>query len=119
MGYKTDYLNMLKRRINIRQFIDFSLLENRNSRSAFLCPFCFNQGTRLLISDKSHTFGCVDCGESGDVFEYVRRTKKCLLDEAIDLIADKSAEFYFETVPNFVSAMALEGNWSCPPEYRV
>ncbi len=111
MDYKVDYLNRLRNRVSIRQFINYDLPVNRHSRSAFQCPLCLNSLNRLLINDNQLKFVCFDCKKTGDVFEYVQLTQGVNFDRALEIIADVSAELYLTQIPHTVKEISRIGRW--------
>jgi hypothetical protein len=114
MSYSEGYLNKLRERVSIRQFINYDLPVNRNSRSTFQCPFCLNPSNRLVIKDLFKRFVCIDCGKNGDVFLFVKLLFK--YDDSpegfsgtVETVANVSAQLYLNQIPHTVSEMARLG----------
>ena len=62
-----------------------------NTRSIIAeCPFDQEKGFTLLVSDKTQTYQCVECGATGDVFSFVMDFKKISLMEAVDALAARA-----------------------------
>ncbi len=55
-----------------------------------LCPFHEEKTPSFQVSPARGTFHCFGCGEGGDVFEFVMKTKQVTFVEAVQWLADRA-----------------------------
>ncbi len=53
------------------------------------CPFGKCESSRFFVNTEKDYYGCYGCGESGDIFAFVERTKGVGFLNAVRYLADK------------------------------
>jgi len=71
------------------------------------CPFCASPDGEFVVNANRKFYHCFECGESGDVFQFVRRIKQVTFDD----FADGSFTFddAFDLINNMTAPEVVDG----------
>ncbi len=81
---KQTNLDKLRSRISIVDVIgNFIKLSKKGNNSVGLCPFHDDKHASLSVNESKKIYKCFSCGNSGDVFTFVKNFNHCTYQEAI------------------------------------
>lgn len=91
--YPRKIVNSIKENADLIHVIaEYIKTDCHGETATALCPFHDHEddaGNSLLISNKTRTWQCTECGENGDVFSFLMKYKGISMNEAIELLAAK------------------------------
>ncbi|MEC6996667.1 MAG: CHC2 zinc finger domain-containing protein, partial [Pseudomonadota bacterium] len=101
MKKKTDYVQVIKERVNLVEILsnDLKLIKSGSNYKA-LCPFHEEKTPSFTINVAKQNYVCYGCGKSGDVFSYIMEKYKITFREALEKIAK---DFNISLDNNYIS----------------
>lgn len=86
-----DELDEIRRRISIVDLVGQVVKLKRSGKNwTGLCPFHGDKNPSFMVSEGSGRYVCWSCGEKGDVFNWVMKTRNLTFAEALKLLADQT-----------------------------
>ena len=83
-----DIINELRSKLNIVDVIGKYISLSKKGRNYFgLCPFHDDHSPSLSVSPEKQIYKCFVCGESGNVFDFVKNYEHISFFEAADILA--------------------------------
>lgn len=83
-----DTINSLRNKLDIVEVISSYIPLQKKGRNYFgLCPFHDDHSPSLSVSPEKQIYRCFVCGESGNVFNFVRNYEHISFPEAVSLLA--------------------------------
>ena len=88
MKQKTDYVQIIKERVNLVEILsnDLNLIKSGSNYKA-LCPFHEEKTPSFTVNVAKQNYVCYGCGKSGDVFSYIMEKYKITFREALEKLA--------------------------------
>lgn len=85
----TDERDEIRSRISIVELVGASIPLKRAGRDwKGLCPFHADKNPSFTVSERLGTYRCWSCGEKGDVFQWVMKTRNVEFREALEILAE-------------------------------
>lgn len=100
-------INEIREKINIREYISRKVKLKKINDYIYIgsCPFHKSSIQSFIVDEKQQTYGCHECGRSGDVFDFVMNCFKKSFSDAVCMLAlqndislnrDVAAEAYYK-----------------------
>lgn len=91
MRVSEDIIQKIKDKVNIVEIISETVkLKKSGNNYTGLCPFHNEKTPSFIVSPDRQTFKCFGCGEAGNVFTFIMKTRNLLFPEVVKLLADKA-----------------------------
>lgn len=93
MNDRRAEVSLIKERVSLREIVAEVVgeLKSRGDSDLWgLCPFHNEDTPSFHIRPALGAFKCFGCGESGDVFSFVQKTRNIGFREALELLADRA-----------------------------
>lgn len=91
MIFSEQLIQEIKDKLNI---IDIVLAEvkitKRGNHYFGLCPFHAEKTPSFSVNHQKQSFTCFGCGASGDIIEFIKRSKNMTFPEAVEYLAEKA-----------------------------
>ena len=86
-----DEIGEIRARINIVDLVGQTVaLKRTGNRYQGLCPFHQDRNPSFSVTPESGRYKCWACGESGDIFNWVMKTRNVEFVEALQLLAEQA-----------------------------
>ncbi|MBS1717905.1 MAG: DNA primase [Armatimonadetes bacterium] len=87
----SDDLQAIRDRVDIASLVEEQVSLKRAGRSLKgLCPFHDDRNPSFHVSTETGRYRCWSCGESGDIFTWVMKTRNVTFPEALQMLADRA-----------------------------
>ncbi len=87
----SDELDEIRRRISIVDLVGQVVKLKRSGKNwTGLCPFHGDKNPSFMVSETSGQYRCWSCGEKGDLFSWVMKTRNMTFVEALNMLADQA-----------------------------
>lgn len=87
----SDELDEIRRRISIVDLVGQVVKLKRSGKNwTGLCPFHGDKNPSFMVSETSGQYRCWSCGEKGDLFSWVMKTRNMTFVEALNLLAEQA-----------------------------
>jgi DNA primase len=84
-----DEIDEIRARVNIVDLVSQSvLLKKTGNRYQGLCPFHQDRNPSFSVTPETGRYKCWSCGETGDVFNWVMKTRNVEFVEALQVLAE-------------------------------
>ena len=104
-----EAIRQVRERASISEVVSDVVALRRRGRSAVgLCPFHTEKTPSFNVSEERGFFHCFGCGEHGDVFGFVMKTRSLAFPEAVREIAQR----FGVTLPEPVEGALVRANRS-------
>lgn len=87
----SDELDEIRRRISIVDLVGQVVKLKRSGKNwTGLCPFHGDKNPSFMVSETSGQYRCWSCGEKGDLFSWVMKTRNMTFVEALNMLAEQA-----------------------------
>ncbi len=91
MKVSEDIIQKVKEKTDIVEIISETVkLKKSGNNYTGLCPFHNEKTPSFMVSPDRQSFKCFGCGEAGNVFTFIMKTRNLPFPETIKLLADKA-----------------------------
>jgi len=85
-----EAIRAVRDRVQLAEIVGESVSLKRRGRSVVgLCPFHSEKSPSFTVSEERGFFHCFGCGEHGDVFAFVMKTRGVTFPEAVEQLAER------------------------------